>query len=120
MLHQPPIYFKILNKNVFVASRTSATKTNSSDAEALEVQSMLVFCPDPIFSLIFTPTLKGGLKKIPISLLLPLGLGKQQRDSKYGLKKISIPLLLPLGLGKQQRNSMSEKLVIRIKNLCNN
>ena len=77
MLHQPPIYFKILNENVFVASRASATKINSSGTEALEVQSILIFCPDPIISLNLLPlTLKGGLRKIPISLLLPLGLGK--------------------------------------------
>ena len=65
MLHQPPIYFKILNENVFVASRTSATKINSSGTEALEVQSMLIFCPDPIISLNLLPlTLKGGLWEI--------------------------------------------------------
>ena len=65
MLHQPPIYFKILNENVFVASRASATKINSSGTKALEVQSMLIFCPDPIISLNLLPlTLKGGLREI--------------------------------------------------------
>jgi len=36
MLHQPPIYFKILNEDISVASSTSATRTNSSGTEALK------------------------------------------------------------------------------------
>ena len=40
-------------------------RTKSSGTEVLEVQSMLIFCPDPIISPNLLPlTLKGGLREI--------------------------------------------------------